>query len=46
MSPEERHKVYVLKDCMSPVPGFEKESEDFLSFVTASGAHVCISTDF
>ena len=45
MLPEERHKVYVLKDCMSPVPGFEKESQDFLSFVSASGANICVSTD-
>lgn len=46
MLPDERQKVYVLKDCMSAVTSFEKESEEFESFVTASGAHICLSTDF
>jgi nicotinamidase/pyrazinamidase len=46
MTPDERRKVYVFIDCMSSVPGFEKDGEEFLSFVKDCGAHICTSTDF
>lgn len=44
LSREDRSKVYVWNDCSSPVPTFEKDGEDFLRYVTASGATVCKST--
>jgi nicotinamidase-related amidase len=40
MTPEERSRVILLKDCMSAVPGFEQTAEDFLARARAQGAQV------
>jgi nicotinamidase-related amidase len=38
-------KLVLLSDCMSPVPGFEKEAETFLSAMRTRGATVCTSRE-
>jgi nicotinamidase/pyrazinamidase len=40
MSREERARVILLRDCMSPVAGFEQAHEDFLAKAAAQGAQV------
>ncbi len=37
MTPEERGRVIILRDCMSPVPGFESAAEAFFANATAEG---------
>ena len=39
-SPDEVKKFYLLKDCMSAVPGFEKLAEDFYRDMEAQGATI------
>lgn len=44
--PENKYSnIYVLKDCMSPVPGFEKEAEDFVEFLNSKGVTICSSDE-
>jgi nicotinamidase/pyrazinamidase len=40
MAPEERARVVILRDCMSPVQGFEADAERFFATATAQGARV------
>ena len=42
---ENIHKLAVLEDCMSPVPGFEQLTEAFYSLVKSSGVEIIKSTD-
>lgn len=39
-------KMVFLKDCSSPVPGFEKQAEDFIKNMVARGMQVSTSADF
>lgn len=45
MPPEQRARVVVLRDCMSPVAGFEQSAAAFFETVLAQGARVMASTD-
>ena len=45
MSPEERRQVVVLRDCMSPVAGFEQSAAAFFETVFAQGARVMTSPE-
>jgi nicotinamidase/pyrazinamidase len=40
MTPEERSRVIILRDCMSPVPGFEAAAEAFFTRVAAQGVRL------
>lgn len=40
MSADERRRVIILRDCMSPVAGFEEQAEKFLADAVAQGARV------
>lgn len=40
MTLEQRHRVILLSDCMSPVPGFEPATSEFLARAAAQGARV------
>jgi nicotinamidase/pyrazinamidase len=44
MTPEERARVVILRDCMSPVQGFEADAERFFTAAAAQGVRV-MSTD-
>ena len=39
-------KMVLLRDCMSSVPGFEKQGEDFIKDMTARGLSVSNSIDY
>ena len=39
-------KMILLKDAMSPVPGFEKFEEDFINEMTARGMQISTTVDF
>lgn len=39
-------KIVILEDATSPVPGFEKEGQDFLAEMRARGVRVMKTTDF
>lgn len=39
------HKVVLLSDCMSPVPGFEAHAAHFQAEALEQGAQICKSTD-
>lgn len=39
-------KLVFLTDCSSPVPGFEKQAEDFMKSMIARGMQVSTSVDF
>jgi nicotinamidase/pyrazinamidase len=39
-------KMVFLKDCSSPVPGFEKQAEDFIKSMVARGMQISTSVDF
>lgn len=43
MTIEQRERVVVLRDCMSPVTGFEQSAAAFLDTVSAQGARVMTS---
>lgn len=43
--PEERARTIVLKDCMSPVHGFETQAADFLAQVETLGARVMTASE-
>ncbi|HKE94256.1 MAG TPA: isochorismatase family protein [Povalibacter sp.] len=45
MQPEELRRVVLLRDCMSPVPGFEADAEKFFAQAKALGAHVTTSNE-
>jgi nicotinamidase-related amidase len=44
MSAQERSHVIILRDCMSPVPGFEAQAEKFFADCLAQGARVMRTT--
>lgn len=39
-------KLVLLSDCMSPVSGFEQQSEEFLARMRSAGATVCTSSEW
>lgn len=41
----ELHKLCVVTDCMSPVPTFEKEAEEFMLFLKEKGVETCLAAD-
>jgi len=41
----ELHKICVVMDCMSPVPGFEKEAEEFKNFLDDEGITTCLAAN-
>lgn len=41
----ELHKICVVTDCMSPVPGFEKDAEEFTLFLKEKGISTCLAAD-
>lgn len=44
--PEVTNKIYILEDCMSPIPGFEDATEEaFENFRKVYGVHIVKSTD-
>lgn len=45
MPEAEPHRVTLLRDCMSPVAGFETEAERFFARAAALGAHVTTADD-
>jgi nicotinamidase/pyrazinamidase len=45
MSLEERRNVVILRDCMSPVPGFEAQANAFFEHAYAQGARVMTSDE-
>jgi len=45
MTPQERARVVILRDCMSPVSGFEANAEQFFAQAAASGARVMSTTE-
>ena len=45
LSAEERRRVVVLSDCMSPVPSFEAQAAKFFDTARALGARVLTSTE-
>ena len=46
MSGDERRRVIILRDCMSPVPGFEAQAESFFAAAIAQGARVTTSAEW
>jgi nicotinamidase/pyrazinamidase len=44
LSPAERSRVVLLKDCMSPVDGFEDQATQFFAEAAAQGARLLTST--
>ena len=44
-TPEERARVVILVDCMSPVRGFEANAQQFLASVAAQGARVMTTSE-
>jgi nicotinamidase-related amidase len=40
MTPDERARVVILRDCMSPVKGFEADADRFFAAANAQGARV------
>ena len=42
---DERRRVIILRDCMSPVPGFEAQAEKFFGDSLAQGAHVMTAAE-
>jgi nicotinamidase-related amidase len=45
MSREERSRVIILRDCMSPVPGFEAAAEAFFARAQAQGVRLMTSAE-
>lgn len=45
MSPEERSRVVILRDCMSPVPGFEAAADAFFARASAQGVKLMTSKE-
>lgn len=45
MSSEQRARVVILRDCMSPVQGFETHSDQFFARMAAQGARIMASTE-
>lgn len=45
MSAEERSRVIILRDCMSPVPGFEAAAEAFFARAAAKGVRLTTSAE-
>lgn len=45
MTPEERSRVIILRDCMSPVPGFEAAAEAFFARAAAQGVRLMTSAE-
>lgn len=45
MTPGERRRVVILRDCMSPVPGFEAQAEKFFADALAQGARVMTTAE-
>jgi nicotinamidase-related amidase len=45
MSLEQRRKVVILRDCMSPVTGFESQAQAFFEQSLASGARIMTSDE-
>jgi nicotinamidase-related amidase len=45
MTAEERARVVILRDCMSPVTGFEANAERFFAQAAAAGARVMSTTE-
>jgi nicotinamidase/pyrazinamidase len=44
-TPDERRRVIILRDCMSPVPGFEAQAEKFFADSLAQGARVMTAAE-
>ncbi|NWK80012.1 isochorismatase family protein [Aquitalea sp. LB_tupeE] len=44
LGPDFARKLVLLEDCSSPVPGFEKQAEDFVAEIRQLGAHILPST--
>jgi len=42
---DETHKIHILTDCSSSVPGFENAGEEFLSDMKKAGVKLCTSID-
>jgi nicotinamidase/pyrazinamidase len=40
MTPDQRQRVIILRDCMSPVAGFEQAAEQFFAEAAAQGARI------
>jgi nicotinamidase-related amidase len=45
MTPEECSRVIILRDCMSPVPGFEAAAEAFFARAAAQGVRLMTSAE-
>lgn len=45
LSDDERRRVIILRDCMSPVPGFEAQAEKFFANAIAQGARVMTTAE-
>lgn len=45
MTPEERSRVVVLRDCMSPVPGFDAAAEEFFARVAGQGVRLMTAAE-
>ena len=45
MTPEERSRVVILRDCMSPVPGFEAAADAFFARASAQGVKLMTSNE-
>jgi nicotinamidase-related amidase len=45
LSPEQLHRTILLRDCMSPVSGFQKAEQEFFDRAGALGARVMTSAD-
>ncbi len=45
MTPAERSRIVILRDCMSPVPGFEPQAERFFTQAIAQGARVMTTAE-
>jgi nicotinamidase-related amidase len=45
MAPDERRRVILLRDCMSPVPGFEAAAEAFFTRAAAQGVRLTTSAE-
>ena len=45
LSADERRRVVILRDCMSPVPGFEAQAEKFFADCLAQGARVMTAAE-
>jgi len=42
---DELHKLCVVTDCMSPVPGFDKEAQEFVDFLKEVGVETCLAAN-